>query len=324
MTVDADSLGRIAKLLIDRDDMSVEEATGLLRHFRIVLQCGPEVARSPTWQAAVLTAANIASRCFPGGVRVQGLEDGPTLVPWIPGMSFPDSLAQIIGMEALARFDAEWNTAIRVGFGTVGQYRNGLQTTFDGWTCATSPLEERVRLPEREGCVLAGIVVGALAISEIFLGNFGCAIEAGSRVTGLSLWRPDLTWDEAAATGIEAPLHHLPGEIWFLGLGHLGQAFIWAFSMLPYLEPSKVNIVLQDFDRVVLANCDSGLLSYAGDMRQLKTRVVNRFLEDRSFQTRLIERRFDERTRPQQDEPRTLLPNYSRPLAYSHGGWCGP
>jgi hypothetical protein len=146
-----------------------------------------------------------------------------------------------------------------------------------------------------------------LAISEIFLGNFGCVIEAGSRVTGLSLWRPDLPWDAVDAAGIEAPIRHLPNEMWLLGLGHLGQAYAWSFSMLPFSDRNAVDVLLQDYDRLVSANLDTGLRSYNGDLRRLKTRVVNEFLEERGFQTRLVERRFDTGTRVQLDEPRIML-----------------
>lgn len=307
MSVEVDSLGRIAKLFIDRDNMSLEEATHHLSQFRVLVRCGHEIGRSANMQAAVLTAVNIASRCFPGSVRVVGVGDEPVLVPWTPGRSCGDAIREIGGAGCLAPYDDTWSNSISVAFGTVGDGLHGVQATFDGWTCAVSPLEERLRLPEREGCILSGIAAGALSISEIFLGNFGCAIEAASRVTGLSLWRPDLPWDALDGAGVDAPLHHVPSEVWLLGLGHLGQAYAWSFSMLPFADRSAVNVLLQDYDRVVRANLDTGLLSCHRHLGRLKTRVVNEFVEDRGFRTRLIERRFDARSHVQHDEPRIML-----------------
>src|SRR5207244_3966001 len=149
--------------------------------------------------------------------------------------------------------------------------RECLQTAFDGWTFAVSPVRERLRLPGRERCVLTGVAVGALAISEVFLGNFGLAIEAGSRLVGLSLWRPDLPWHAPEAVGAEESLRQLPSELWLLGLGHLGQAFAWAFGLLPFSQPSDINTVLQDYDGVVRANLDTGMLSYSKHIGSLKT-----------------------------------------------------
>src|SRR5262245_11258811 len=111
MAVEADSLGRIAKLFIDRDNMSLEEAQKHLSGFRIVLRCGPEVARSATLQAAVLTAANVASRCFPGSIRVAGVANGPVMVRWPAGSTFRDAIAEICGGECLAPCDDSWDSA---------------------------------------------------------------------------------------------------------------------------------------------------------------------------------------------------------------------
>jgi hypothetical protein len=307
MSVDSDSLGRIAKLFIDRDDASLEEATAALANFRVILRCGPEVSSSPTLQAAVLTAANIARRCFPAGLRLQGVQDGPIYVPWPAGRTFPDAIVDVAGDACLEPLDSTWDYAISIAFGTVEDCRNVLQTAFDGWTCAVSPFREKVNLPQRERCILTGVALGSLAVSEVFLGNFGFAIEAGSRLVGLSLWRPDLPWDAADAVGAEASLLHLPNELWLLGLGHLGQAFAWALSLLPFSQPSDVNIMLQDYDRVVRANLDTGLLSHERDIGSLKTRVTNNFMEDRGLRPRLVERRFDAHTHPQREEPRVVL-----------------
>ncbi len=301
------SFSRIAKLFVDRDDLSLQEAAIQLSQFRVIIDCGQEVRKSATLQAALLTAANIAQRCFPGGVRVLGVESSPIVVPWAPAGGLAAAVAEIAGEQVFDPIGSEWDDSLTIALGSGAEQRRGVQMTFDGWTCAVSPLGEHVRLPEREGCILAGVAGGALAASELFMGNFGCMIEAGSRVVGLSLWRPDLAWDMPEAAGNDSPIKFLPNEIWFLGLGHLGQAVAWSFAFLPFSNPSLVNIMLQDFDLLVPANIDTSLVSQQRHIGCFKTRVVDEFLASRGFRSRLCERRFDELTRPQYAEPRIAL-----------------
>jgi hypothetical protein len=106
---------------------------------------------------------------------------------------------------------------------------------------------------------------------------------------------------EAEAVGTE--IKFLPREFWLLGLGHLGQAYLWAISFLPFQDRRKVALLLNDFDYVVPANVGTGLLTDDSDVGRWKTRVAAEWLESLGFQTRLLERRFDERTHVCDDEP---------------------
>jgi hypothetical protein len=126
MTAEVDSLGRIAKLLIDRDNMTIEEAGKHLSEFRVLVRCGPEIAWSPTLQAAALTAINIASRCFPGSVRVLGVGEEPLLVPWLPERRLRDAICEIGGAGCLERCDDLWGKAINVVLGGVTDCRSGV------------------------------------------------------------------------------------------------------------------------------------------------------------------------------------------------------
>lgn len=67
---------------------------------------------------------------------------------------------------------------------------------------------------------LAGVVAGALAVSEVFQHALG-SNTAACRDTGLSLWCPNLPWQSSEAVG--PALQRLPTGVWLLGLGHLGQ-----------------------------------------------------------------------------------------------------
>jgi hypothetical protein len=308
MPITSDTLGRITKLFVDRDKEFPELVRERLSRYRVALVCGPEVASSPSLQAAVLTAMNVANRCFPGAVSFHPPTTHPTprlLIPWSGAVALPHAVAEIAGPLAVGRPEVPKDAPAQLIFGSRAECEQGLQVTFDGWVAAVAPVTEALRLPETDTCVLAGIVAGALGVSEIFLDFARVTIEASRRSVGLSLWRPDLDWKDPNAKG--PCIEFLPAEIWALGLGHLGQAFLWALCFLPYRDPAAVNILLNDYDRIVPANCDTGLLTFPEDVGLLKTRVANRWLEQRGFRPRLSERRFDAGTRCYKDEPKLAL-----------------
>lgn len=295
-----ESMGRIEKFWIDRDGESPERIRERRTKQRIALLCGPEIGSSATLQAAVLTAANTGSRCFPGGVSVhlpESQASAELLVPWSEGRSFAAALDELGASKVTVTDEPPPSTAAVVAFGSRADCIKGLQVTFDGWTGAVAPIEYGLRLHEREYCVLAGIAGGALAIGEIFFAFAGVSVEATEREVGLSLWRPDLPWKEESGVGV--PVEYLPCEAWLLGLGHLCQAYAWCLGMLPYSEPGEVQVVLNEFDKVIAPNLDTGMLTCPTDVGLRKVRVVNRWLESRGFQPLLVERPFDEHTRRQ-------------------------
>jgi len=162
-----------------------------------------------------------------------------------------------------------------------------------------------VRLPERAYCSLSGVLAGSLAISELFLSFAEVSIEASRRNVALSLWRPDLDVRDPAALGIQ--VEFLPRDLWMLGLGHLGNAYLWSLATLPYWEPGEVEVFLNDFDRVEPENTETGVIFSSDDVRKYKTRVCSEWLEHRGFQTRIVERPFDGNFRRRDDEPGLAL-----------------
>src|SRR6266568_6112957 len=283
-------LSRISKLFVDGGDISAADALARRRQHRIVLKCGADVAQSRTLQLAVLTAANIASRCFPGALQFSldaGLADAPLLVWPQLKTTFGAALTEIVAVDNLAETgDADEPRHILL-FGTATAARDALRVTFDGWVAKTGPAEKVERLQEREFCALAGILAGALAISEVFLSFAGLNIEAARRIVGLSLWRPDLPPSDPHAVGV--PVQFLPSELWVLGLGHLGNAYLWALAALPYANPAAAQIYLNDFDVVEPENFDTGMIFGCGNADILKTRICDKWLERRGFRTQLIE-----------------------------------
>lgn len=296
-----DEFSRIGKLLVDRLGVGIEDAERRLASQRVLLACGPEVSTSATLQAAVLTAANVGARCFPSGVRVRLVEPGaPLLVPWSGAVTIEHAL-RALGVSA---GEPEPDMSI-LAFGTCRGIPRALQVTFDRWVAAVAPFADSMRLAEREGCRPAGVLAGALGVAEVFLDFAGIAVEATRRCVGQSLWRPDLPWDTADATG--PVVEHLPGEWWSLGLGHLGQAYLWTLGLLPFSGQGAANIVLNDHDKIIPANVGTGMLTSSADVGRFKTRVSASWLEARGFKPRVVERRFDQGTHPHPDEPALAL-----------------
>jgi hypothetical protein len=304
-------LSRISKLLVDSDEVSAGEAQARREQFAVTLLCGPDLDQSRTLQVAVLTAASIATRCFPGAIKV--VLDKPAngsdivLTSLIQG-SFAAALAELVGPQNLRLSNGSEITGKVLLFGDVPPQPGALRVTFDGWIAQVGPSASSGRLAERPYCALAGVLAGALALSEVFLSFAELNIAAARRTTGLSLWRPELPHTHPAAQGPRVEV--LPRELWVLGLGHLGNACLWSIVALSYTDPQAVEIYLNDFDEVEAENSETGLIFTPGDEGQLKTRVCSRWLEARGFRTRLIERPFDSDFRR-----RRVAPQIEPPLA---------
>lgn len=304
VVTDPSRLSRISKLLADRDDLLLPEALRRRKAHRITLMCGQDVASSYTLQLALLTATVVASRCFPGAV-VAALDEGTAAAPLRLWPSLGLTLGQALlslGAALTTRGAGMGGTA--VVFGDAAAPPWALRVTFDGWIAATGPAVLVDRLQEREFCPLSGVLAGSLAVSEVFMSFAQVSIEATRRRVALSLWRPEADVQSDAAQGV--PVQVLPKELWALGLGHLGNAYLWTLAGLPYARPAEVLIFLADFDEVEPENADAGVL-FTTNTRGLKTRACGTWLEDRGFRTRLVERRVDSRFRRGHDEPGLAL-----------------
>lgn len=303
-----DTLHRTIKLALDTGEASsVEEAVRLFEDYRLLLEVGADVASSPTLQAALLTAVNTGRRCFLGGVQVTGNLDIALRVPWRRCRTLADAIIDLQGKLA-ATVDP---TLPRIVFGDAGNVAGSspfaVQATFEGWAGGVIPLEESHRLPERQEFTPSGVLAGALAVSEAFQFVRRSNAQAGRRAVGLSLWRPEggISWLEESAYG--PSLDILPARLWIIGLGHLGQAYLWTLGLLPYAQPEDVQLVLQDFDALVDANDSTSLLTSRTLLGEKKTRAMARWCEGRGFQTALQERHFRGNFRTDDDDPEVAL-----------------
>ena len=143
-------------------------------------------------------------------------------------------------------------------------------------------------------------MAGALAVHRCFVRATTLPARSLDSAFGLSLWNPKDDW----LIPSDQKLHALPKRFWILGLGHLGQAFLWNLALLPFPEARDIEFFLQDFDSIDESNRGSGLLSDANAVGRMKTRHCAEWLERLNYMTKLIERRFGAGDRCGDDDPR--------------------
>lgn len=298
-----DTLSRAVKMALDTGEVAtVEAAHALFARYRLAVCVSPEAAASPAHQAALLTIVNTGRRAFLGGVHVAGDLSAPLRVP-LPGLG--DSLGEAVerlGGRAVAILPTDTPTVQLGGGGAASVREAPLQLTFAPWQGGVFPVGEGERLAEPAQAVLGAVLAGALAVAEAFQQVRGNPM-AARRETGLSLWHPGASW--RAAAGPAAAVG--PSRLWLIGLGHLGQAYLWVLGLLPYADPSAVELTLQDFDVLTAANDSTSVLTRLKLAGRRKTREMAAWAEARGFAVRMVERRFDGDVRLQPDDPRVAL-----------------
>ncbi len=271
----SERLSRTVKMAMDSGEAAtVEEAERIFRGYQLTIEVGPDVAFSPTLQAALLTAVNTGRRGFLGGVSVVGNLDADLLCPWKKCRTLAEAIRDLRG-NVVGKIPPGLP---RIVIGDVpkpdGIGEFAVRATFNGWSGGVIPLDDGGRLPEKQEFTPAGVLAGALAVSEAFQHVRGGNPTAGRRDAGLSLWRPepDAPWRDPENAGPSIGL--LPSRLWLIGLGHLGQAFLWTLGFLPYATPEEVLLVLQDFDFLSEANDSTSPLTFAPVCIERKTRAM--------------------------------------------------
>ena len=284
---------RLAKILVDSENISFDEAQAKLRALTVEIVVGGD-ASSPAAHAAILTAVSVASRTFVGGVRVTGAIDGPvnSALPLGAG-----SLAEAAILAGASDLGGCSSRRIIVGTNRTPGEVWSVSPWWQGWRAGTAK-------PEGAGWdagdnPLSGIAAGALAV--------GVAFEAERRRCGELRSEANL-WPVRAAE--EAPDFNevfLPGALWLVGVGNLGQAFLWALAALPYTNPGDVSLVVQDRDIVTEENWATSVLVRDEAYGVLKTKVAERWASAKGFDLRRIDRRLLASDRLDNDDPRLVL-----------------
>jgi hypothetical protein len=302
----ADKLHRLVKHALDSGAAaSIAEAEALFAGYRLALHIGEDAARDRHHQAALLTAIALARRVFLGGVSVSPLPDTPLLAPLPFGATLADAVTALGGSIAEA---AAGTSVIEIG-GTPSARRAPfhVRAVFAGWRGGIVPAPAEAAPVPAPVMALAPMLAVALAVNEAFLYVSGRAGIAGRRTVGLSLWDPTPASDWLADPGNEPALSLLPSRLWLIGLGHLGQAYLWALGLLPFARPQELSLVLQDIDIITPSTESTSILSDATLIDVKKTRAMAAWAERRGFTTAIHERLFDASFRRQDDEPAVAL-----------------
>lgn len=301
--VSADSLHRLVKQAIDSGAAAtVAEAEALFQGFRLAITFMPDDPADPVEQATLLTAVALGRRVFLGGVTVVGALEIPVSTRLPLGPTLGDAV------KALGGEIGDGSGAPMVVIGPRLGRRDGfaIRTAAVGWRGGIVPAHADLAPEAGPTNPLAGMLAAALAINEAFLYVNG-AKAAGRSAVGLSLWRPSRDVDWLAADPCEPALTYLPSQLWLIGLGHLGQAYLWALGLLPFAAPADVMLVLQDVDAITASTESTSILTDATLIGVKKTRAMAAWAERRGFQTSIQERLFDADFRRRPDEPAVAL-----------------
>jgi hypothetical protein len=309
------SLHRTAKYFMDTGRAkSAEEAIGILQKFGLYIVAGAEVAESRDHQIALLSLVNMARRTFLGGVHVVNAPCSPLLVPLAKSATVMDAVSELGGTN-VGSTARTWPVAL-IGSGDIDGYSvPSWQVTWQGWRGGVVPLKDGRRLQEATSIGITPGLAAACCAAEAFMYYAGDHPMAGHREAGISLWNPTVQWLESESQ--EPDLCYLPDRLWLIGLGNLGQAYLWLLACLPYGNDPNLALMLQDYDRIAESNDSTSLLTSSAMIGQMKTRAAAAWLEDRGFEVVIEERRFGEWTRRGPVEPRVALFGVDNPAARS-------
>lgn len=308
MTTEADSFSRTAKIFADSGEaVTLGDAEATLDSYRLQVTVG-DVGNNVAQQAAVLTIVNSGVRAFRGSVDVHLPTDCRLWTGWYGGMELSAAVVSL-GAHIVSELSEDHAT---ICVGDPLETPRGavvVRVVVRGWSAGVvegwaSPVKEE------HPFVLSGIAAGGIAVAEAFEWRRGSNVLAGRRSNGTSLWRPEAPWLGDEAEGPD-DVTYAPSGWWLVGLGHLGQGYLWSIGMLPYVDANAVRLMLQDDDLVRSANESTGLLLVPGSTSRLgrtrKTRLLGERLEERGFRTAITERRLERDDGPRGDEPRLAL-----------------
>lgn len=307
--VDRCYFSRIDKLLLDRDAANPDESRARRTGRALAIVVGDDAGGSYGLQLALLSAVNLGGRTFGSACTVYmsvGLAHSRNVVPVARGETLREAIVELGGkVEVSARLADEQSYLLLGNAKLVGR---ALRVTFDGWRIAVGPATEVARLPERDYCPLAGIAAAAIGLEEVFAEFAGISISATRRVVVTSLWRPDLAGNDP--TGIGEPIFEIPNDLSLFGLGHLGQGYLWAYGALRHADPAAATVTLCDDEMLEPPNVETGAIATSDWLDKRKTRMAAKWLEERGYKTRLLERRIDNHFRRVATDPVLALSGF--------------
>jgi hypothetical protein len=313
MELNVDTFNRLSLGIMEQYQCQPAVALSKLKALTLNLHCGEEIYTSLPLQAALLTAVNTGKRAFLGKVYVMIQTDVPCLLRW-PGNKYLHEIVEELGGIISVTGNSCYPCLF---FGAVPSIvEDPIQVICNNWQAGIWTEAKPVPFCSGGTIPTAGIFAGAYAVFLVFLRASGIHLASCDKSRGISLWRPDLDWLCGEAEG--PSIISLPKKYWILGLGHLGQAYLWNIALLPYPNTKDVSFLLQDDDVIVSANWSAGLLTEKDGINLHKTRLCSRWLEERKFLTKITERRFDKYTHRVDQEPFIALCGFDSATSRVH------
>ena len=262
---------RLALGLARQRRIHYREAEAILRSLTLKLVIDAASCRSVAFQAALLTGFNTGNRAFLGGVSVEMPADVELLLP-LPGFC---SLNEALGITGFTpREISAPSQTIYFGLTPAEPGANSCRVDCDGWRGVVSDFDcpASFEYGNSDDIALGGIFAGGLAVHRCFLKAANIPARSLESPLGLSLWSPGSDWRKPVSSS--PLLCNLPNRFWVLGLGHLGQAFLWNLALLPFPNRQEVQFLLQDFDAIEAPNVGSGLLCTPDAVGRKKSGIV--------------------------------------------------
>lgn len=300
-----DTMHRTVKMLLDTG-MSLDMAYAEFMGYRLCISVDKVSMDSAAGQTCLLTMVELARRVFLGGIYITGSTAVPTRTTLACAETLEATLRELgVHFEDTAPADMPLICLNNTNFSGANQF--AIRPVFRGWRAGVVPCHRHFELRGGNPTPLAAIAAAALAVNEAFL--FACNLrkDAGRRIVGLSLWQPDKVQEWAEPESDGPVIRHLPSELWILGLGHLGQAYLWTLASLPYADRKQCTWWLQDTDTVTTSTFSTSVLCQPDMTGMLKTRVVSEWLHTKGFDTRLVERLLHAGDHRHASEPHVLL-----------------
>ena len=299
-----DSIHPGAKLFMDDGTASsLEEAVSRLKGFRVAIEIEGLEQSDPNFQNCLLTLVNAGARTFLGGIFIRGLETA-TLATTRLSEEFRlvDEIKRLGG--TLVDNLPAGAPLVLLGANHLSAGDFSIRPIWKGWCAGVVPTDERPPFLHAECLSVAPIAAAGLALTECFEFCRGANPMAGQRSVGLNLYAPGESWREGRKM---TQTMLLPQSLWVLGVGHLGQAYIWGLASLPYKNGEEARLTLQDFDRLTERNMGTSLLCLKDSIGKMKTRVVAAWAERCGFQATIVERGFEADFKVNSDDPRLML-----------------
>jgi hypothetical protein len=254
-----ETLNRTAKLALDDGSAaSIEEAMDRFKSFNLQIAVGDDVAGSPALQAALVTMLNAAPRTFLGIVSVVGNLDTVLQIGWFRCQTVR-SVAAVFGVTAV---DAvQFHPTVKIGqvdLAVEPPFAINLACDQRGFRLSPEPIDS---FPNAAN-IPAGVAAAGAALNEAFHFTYFHRGWAGQRDIAFVL--PP----RASAT------LRLPESLWFIGLGHLGQAMMWTMGLGQVDGAPSPRLRLQDNDAITQASLSTGLLTKQAHIGKLKVDIV--------------------------------------------------